>query len=66
MKKQVENGKVATVKVTSVYLTNKPISSFPNQTTILIGGKNDSARDEFHTALKQASRKISQPAAKMK
>ncbi len=66
MKKQPENGKIETVRVTGVYLINKPISSFPNQTTITIGGENNSTSNEFHTALEKASRKTSQPVAKMK
>ncbi len=65
-KKQEKNENAVTIKVTGVYLTNKPISSFPNQTTISMNNEDNSANRIFHTALEMASRRTSQPDARIK
>jgi hypothetical protein len=58
--KKVHKGE-ATITVRGIYVSDRPISSFPDQNTIELW--NGAKPDEFHSVLKKSSRKISRPVA---
>jgi hypothetical protein len=57
---KVGKGK-ATITVRGIYVSNRPISSFPDQNTIELWDGQPSKPDEFHSMLKKVSRKTSRP-----